>query len=88
MTLRALTPSERRLKGKIIVLYCNMGYQVFGSKNPKTGQPYPNYTCIDESIKMLGCNPRKVILNYLYQKELLDVLNQVEQIYKKWLQNG
>lgn len=65
---------RRKMRAKVIHYLCLMGY---------TKGEQPDYDRINKFIVNIGSNnPRKVILNYLYEKELLPVVNQVEAMYK------
>lgn len=64
------------MRNKIIHYLCMLGYTDPGGR--------PDYERINNYIKNIGSrNPRKVILNYLWYEELIEVLNQVEERYKK-----
>lgn len=64
---------RRKMRGKIIHYLCLMGYTT-GDK--------PDVERINKFIVNIGTrNPRKVILNFLYEKELQQVLTQVEAMY-------
>ncbi|WP_420581965.1 hypothetical protein [Reichenbachiella sp.] len=78
MGKRHVTDSERKMRGKIIHYLCQIGYTTKANK--------PDYTRINSFVQNIGSrNPRKVILNFLYANELNEVLNQVEQMYRKEL---
>jgi hypothetical protein len=71
-------PERKAMRGKIIHFLCLLGYVTKSDK--------PDFDRIDRFIVNIGNrNPRKVILNYLYPKELKEVLTQVEAMYKKEL---
>lgn len=76
MTKRLVSPGERKMRGKIIHYLCLMGY----TKSDGSA----DYDRINAYVQGIGSrNPRKVILNFLYEGELQDVLVQVEQRYRK-----
>lgn len=77
MSRREVTPAEKRMRGKIIHIMCTAGgYTLPDGK--------ADYDRINNYIKNIGSrNPRKVILNFLYHKELEQVLTQIEQIFTK-----
>jgi hypothetical protein len=65
---------RRKMRGKIIHYLCLMGYTTAGDQ--------PDVDRINKFIINIGSrNPRKVILNFLYEKELQQVLIQVEAMY-------
>jgi hypothetical protein len=72
---KAKEDPRRKMRAKVIHYLCLMGYTTNGDQ--------PDYERINKFIINIGSNnPRKVILNFLYEKELLPVLNQVEAMYK------
>lgn len=73
-------PQRKKMRGKIIHYLCLLGYT--------NNHNQPDWQRIDRFIVNIGSrNPRKVILNYLYPKELTAVLTQVEAMYKKELKH-
>ena len=72
---RVYTESETKMIGKIVHYLCLLGYV----KKDGTADNVK----INEYIKNIGSNnPRKVILPFLFEKELNAVLTQVEQRYR------
>lgn len=78
MAKRIISESERKMRGKIIHYLCMMGFT--------TATNRPDFNRINEFVENIGNrNPKKKILNFLYEKELQEVLVQVEQMYRKEL---
>lgn len=72
---RVYTESEKKMKGKILSCFEAMGWH--------TPEKKLDFERVDYFIKNIGSNnPKQKPLNFLYEKELLAVLTQVEQMYK------
>lgn len=70
-----ITPKVKRMRGKIIHYLCLIGYVTEAGK--------ADFDMINDFIVGIGANnPRKVILNFLYEKELPAVVTQVEAMYR------
>jgi hypothetical protein len=69
-----ITPAVKRMRGKVIHYLCLMGMV----KEDGTA----DYDRINAFVKHLGSNnPRGVILNFLYERELPAVVTQIEKMY-------
>lgn len=73
---RVYTKAEKRMIGKVVHLLCLLGYTLEDGTADKAR--------INLFVKNIGSNnPRKVILPFLFEKELEKVATQVEQMYRK-----
>lgn len=81
--IKEMNARRKKMRGKIIHYLCLMGMT---KPDMAKGGMVADYDRINDFIMNIGSrNPKKKILNYLYDDELQAVLSQVEAMYRKEL---